>query len=356
MLRGDVVFGSYVDEPLMMKAGGSKYYYATNHLYSVAALTDSTGAVVERYKYDAYGKQGIMNTNGTVSYCPSDYGNFVGFTGRYHDWETGLVYFRARYYDTGLGRFIGRDPKEYINGMGLYGAYYVPNNLDPSGKDYISPIFNPNGITPFQWFLDQAIRACVLWQKQNNPNYTPTFDDHPTCPKSSSSPSPQVDCQRAALAAIKDQHYELWTHDQWLAYVQSYNAAVDKYNDVQMGNLVTSVGIGAVSGAIGAAGQEIVTVVHFTDSATAQAIEASGAIRAGSYVTLPGEIPVGSSAAQVESILEIRPGSGAASATVEVQSSSLITPPNGTTTSGGAVQFQTTTPIPVGPGSFVPTP
>jgi hypothetical protein len=58
----------------------------------VAALTDSTGAVVERYKYDPYGKQGIMNTNGTVSYCPSDYGNFVGFTGRYHDWETELIY------------------------------------------------------------------------------------------------------------------------------------------------------------------------------------------------------------------------------------------------------------------------
>jgi hypothetical protein len=30
--------------------------------------------------YDAYGRQGIMNTNGTVSYSPSDYGNFIGFT------------------------------------------------------------------------------------------------------------------------------------------------------------------------------------------------------------------------------------------------------------------------------------
>jgi len=83
---------------------------------------------------DAYGRLGIMNTNGTVSYSPSDFGNFVGFTGRYHDWETGLVYFRARYYDTGLGRFIGRDPAGYVDGKGLYGAYYVPNNTDPTGK------------------------------------------------------------------------------------------------------------------------------------------------------------------------------------------------------------------------------
>jgi|SRR5271154_6659299 len=49
------VYGSYVDEPLMMKAGQNTYNSATNHLYSVAALTDSTGAVVERYKYDTGG-------------------------------------------------------------------------------------------------------------------------------------------------------------------------------------------------------------------------------------------------------------------------------------------------------------
>ncbi len=114
----------------MMKAGGSKYYFATNHLYSVAALTDSTGAVVERYKYDAYGRQGIMNQNGTVSYCPSDYGNFVGFTGRYHDWETGLTYFRTRYEDPRLGRFLNRMPWFEMNGLELsnYNKIEMPRN------------------------------------------------------------------------------------------------------------------------------------------------------------------------------------------------------------------------------------
>ncbi len=64
--------GSYVDEMRMMQPIGSKYHIAANHLCSVAALTDSTGALVERYKYDANGRQGIMNQNGTVSYSPSD--------------------------------------------------------------------------------------------------------------------------------------------------------------------------------------------------------------------------------------------------------------------------------------------
>jgi len=146
------VCGSYVDKPQMMKAGQNKYYFATNHLYSVAALTDSTGAVVERYKYDAYGRQGIMNQNGTVSYCPSDYGNFIGFigfTGRYHDWETGLFYFRARMYDTELGRFIGRDPIRenpsmanamdgYQSGMSMYSAYFIPNAIDSFGLQTVN--------------------------------------------------------------------------------------------------------------------------------------------------------------------------------------------------------------------------
>ncbi len=57
----------------------------------------------------------------------------IGFTGRYHDVESGLVYFRNRYWDTGLGRFINRDPAGYIDGMSLYAGYFVPNGVDPSG-------------------------------------------------------------------------------------------------------------------------------------------------------------------------------------------------------------------------------
>jgi RHS repeat-associated protein len=68
-----------------------------------------------------------------IAYKPSDYGQFCGFTGRYHDWETGLAYFRARYFDHQLGRFIGRDPAGYVDGMGLYNGYFVPNGLDPEG-------------------------------------------------------------------------------------------------------------------------------------------------------------------------------------------------------------------------------
>ncbi len=135
------VYGSYVDEPLLLKAGANRYYYATNRLYSVAALTSQLGQVVERYLYDAYGRQTVLANNGVVAYKPSDYGQFVGFTGRYHDWETGLEYFRARYFDLALGRFINRDPAGYVNGSSLYNGYFVPNGLDPSG---LTEVPDPN--------------------------------------------------------------------------------------------------------------------------------------------------------------------------------------------------------------------
>ena len=94
----------------MLVAAGVKYYYHQNHLYSVMAMTDASGAVVERYRYDAYGKQTVFSPDGTTVRATSSVGNSVGFTGRTVDSETGLMYFRARYMSTSLGRFIGRDP------------------------------------------------------------------------------------------------------------------------------------------------------------------------------------------------------------------------------------------------------
>jgi RHS repeat-associated protein len=56
-----------------------------------------------------------------------------GHTGRRHDDETGLQYFRERYYDAELGRFASRDPLQYVDGMSMYRGYYVPNGMDPTG-------------------------------------------------------------------------------------------------------------------------------------------------------------------------------------------------------------------------------
>lgn len=77
----------------------------------------------------------MLAADGVTVRSASSYGNQYGFTGRYLDKETGLWYFRARYYSGSLGRFVSRDPAGYVDGYLLYGGYFIPNALDPFGKE-----------------------------------------------------------------------------------------------------------------------------------------------------------------------------------------------------------------------------
>jgi RHS repeat-associated protein len=136
-------YASYIDDRCVLVdltalgavAAGTEelFWQHANHLYSVAALTDANANLVERYTYDAYGNITILDPAGTTVRTVSSYGNPYTFTGRRLDDETGLYHYRARYYDSALGRFVSRDPIGYHDGMSLYRGYFVPNGMDPWG-------------------------------------------------------------------------------------------------------------------------------------------------------------------------------------------------------------------------------
>lgn len=117
--------GPQVDEHLAMERGGQFYYYHADGQGSVAAITDAAGATVQAYDYDSYG----------MIYPTSTFRDSFAFTGREWDKETGLYYYRARYYDPMEGRFISKDPIGFNGGINLYN--YVQNNpvnfIDPTG-------------------------------------------------------------------------------------------------------------------------------------------------------------------------------------------------------------------------------
>ena len=113
----------------------------TNHLYSVSAITNLAGQVVERYSYNAYGVRTVKNPANVVI-AKSAVGNDRGFTSYKLDGETGLYAARARMYSAKLGRFIGRDKLGYADSYSLYMAFFSPNYVDPYGTSAIVCIFN----------------------------------------------------------------------------------------------------------------------------------------------------------------------------------------------------------------------
>ena len=67
----------------------------------------------------------------------SAYGNRYCFQGREIDWTTGLMYFRARWYDPGTGRWLSKDPVGIAGGLNQY--EFCESNpvmfVDPTGLD-----------------------------------------------------------------------------------------------------------------------------------------------------------------------------------------------------------------------------
>ncbi len=124
------VFSGAIDEPLSTTSGGSTKLLHTNLLGSVVAVAEGN-AVTSTYSYGPFGE--------TLAPSSADSLPFR-FTGREKDTDE-LYYFRARYYHTGLGRFISADPIGLAGGLSLY-AYAGGNPVsvgDPQGTQPGSP-------------------------------------------------------------------------------------------------------------------------------------------------------------------------------------------------------------------------
>jgi RHS repeat-associated protein len=173
------VDGDYTD------GGSGTYYHMTDNQFSTVAVLDQNSNLLERVSYDPYGRSrhhwmadvdgdgdqdsgdittifnlgpgsifgvvditsgtynveadidrdgdiddtdhSIANTDGTRTALTngflSNVGNTLGYSGYVFNFEVsaGMYTVRFRHYDVGLGRWLERDPLEYIDGMSLYG-------------------------------------------------------------------------------------------------------------------------------------------------------------------------------------------------------------------------------------------
>lgn len=118
--------GQTVDEPFAQSSSTGTAYYHVDALSSVTSLTNSSTAISSTDTYDSFGNSlGSTDTNA----------NTFRYTGRELDPETGLNFYRARYFDSSIGRFTSEDPLRFAAGIDFY--RYVsndPTNLtDPYG-------------------------------------------------------------------------------------------------------------------------------------------------------------------------------------------------------------------------------
>ncbi len=123
-----ITYGPWVDEPLSVLYNSSSYYYHFDGLKSVTALTNASEQLVNQYTYDAFG-----NIQSLLENVP----NRFTFTGREYDSESGLYFYRERYYDPSLGRMLTKDLPCFSTTLNYYP--YADNNpvnvIDPFGLE-----------------------------------------------------------------------------------------------------------------------------------------------------------------------------------------------------------------------------
>jgi RHS repeat-associated protein len=156
-------------------------YWHVDHLGSIVAVTDHTGAVTQRFSYDPFGKRrftsGRSDSNNELfidwtRFANRDAGGALfttllgserGFTGHEHLDDVGVIHMNGRIFDPLIGRFMQADPfVQFPDALAAYNRYsYVLNNplnaTDPSGYFLKKLLKNKN----FRLLLSIAISAYI---------------------------------------------------------------------------------------------------------------------------------------------------------------------------------------------------
>ncbi|MBW1982021.1 MAG: hypothetical protein JRJ12_12455 [Deltaproteobacteria bacterium] len=112
------VHGPDIDEPLSFWMDGKLNIYILGVNNDVKRIYDSNENIVQNYVMNPFGQNLREVSIGSNAYI---------FNARRWDADTGLYYFRARFFDPRIGRFISPDPIRFRGGWNLY-AYA---NNDP---------------------------------------------------------------------------------------------------------------------------------------------------------------------------------------------------------------------------------
>jgi RHS repeat-associated protein len=153
------LYGTEVDQVLADERGGTVVWALSDNQGTVRDLVDGNGTILNHIVYDSFGKV-VSQSNATVEFR-------YGYTGREQDNETGLDYYRARYYDASNGRFISEDPLGFSAGdsnLTRYVGNSPTNWVDPSGQSEVKPLEAMFGVGEY------SKRAIENYLRKNPPS------------------------------------------------------------------------------------------------------------------------------------------------------------------------------------------
>jgi len=162
----------YIDDLILRDSGGTRHYVLHDY-FNVTAIINTSGAVQERYGYDAFGAVRFMNSSfGSAS---SGY-TWETLYGAYrYDSDTGLYQVRHRYLHPNTGRWLSRDPIGYRAGTNLYAnnRNKPVNIVDPLGlMADCWPGYFPDPLAAV-WFGEAP---CPCSQLANDDSDEPNYD------------------------------------------------------------------------------------------------------------------------------------------------------------------------------------
>lgn len=128
--------GPLLDETLSVYRSNASAYLQADTLGGIARIVSGSGASVASYSWDSFGRT-LSQSGGRVA--P------YRFQGRELDEESGLYYFRARYYDPQAGRFLSEDPVEEISRVPSFANMPTSGSATQNSGAWQSPMLSPQG-------------------------------------------------------------------------------------------------------------------------------------------------------------------------------------------------------------------
>tara|TARA_R110000868_G_scaffold325463_1_gene586249 strand:+ start:4112 stop:5107 length:996 start_codon:yes stop_codon:yes gene_type:complete len=175
---------AYTNEPtgfgnvISQRRDSTTNFYHYDGIGSTSELSNSAENVTDTFLYNAWGNV-ITLTGTTINYF-----RWIGNVGYYWDEEIGNYYVRARIYEPAIGRWISTDPLQFVDGINLYLAYFIPSDSDPSGEQ----VRRKAPVKPQRKPL--KFKACCSYNRS-------CYDCYPLPPETAETKTLTADCELA---------------------------------------------------------------------------------------------------------------------------------------------------------------